>query len=275
MRVLSAHGSLLPSLVFRELTSDAKATLDSGLLQQPSGYVPGNFWVILGILAKLLEGLAIESMNAQDDSALKGELLGLTELLMHKISTLHEALEKSIAALSKGSSSRAMRRRRQELAAVVERHFKIPVNLIKHDNHTLQWLDAVSDSEHVSGFVVSGLIDQGLIGPASLGKKPKSVDEGYSYPRFLRDSLSDVRKDASLQTTQNKVDLVVEALNNLPHRCFPNEHGSMVSEFGIEKGSLIEIRKRRLVQFKKCRFTYTVPHLEKGGAYKMPFWQPQ
>jgi hypothetical protein len=176
----------------------------------------------------------------------------------------------------------------------VDRDFKVPINLVKHAQHRLNWVERFTPNERTSGFIVFGAIAPRVRGPVH-GLRP--VAEGYSFAYWLRrvlpaffavcrlcekgleeasaftpkfDAARPLREDREMQLRN-----VLNLTASLPARGFPNESGERVLELAVADRQVVVSREICLRDFNNgCTTSLKLEAAIQGESVKLPYWIP-
>lgn len=300
MRYLSLPGSPLPAICGRGwlLTAEASDCLEEALFPSIPIAVADYFWNMVSRLQEILRELPASDRGMSNNSGPRLRILDLMTILLHEISSLTEYLVDVLGKIlpSVGRKNKAAQQAKNKLHHIVDRLFKIPINLVKHERFKLQWLDQYEQSTVTAGFTVNGKIDKNLIGSASY--RFESVAEGFSFAFILRKILPsifeicEVAEDALDQATLFRKDAlpsspvvrpdrysmlveVVGRLASLPYCGFPNERSERVMKLSLDNFRLgVEgtVIFTALSPPYGCEFQ--IESVIPGETYKLPYWIP-
>ena len=297
MPLLSDADSPLPPLcsASRLLRAEIQERLDQKLIPRIGPAVSGHFWELVKKLDSMLRDIPFASHQRGLEAGEQREgLLRTMQAIMHDMSAFNEYLGAVLAvALAQiGKKNKAANHAKDKLEALVNRNFKVPINLVKHSSFRLHWLECFTEAEMTTGFVVGGIVEPKLHGPAS---HSAPVAEGYSFAFILREVLptffqlcavaEEALRQAQLFDPVGKdlepgkrafdtalLGRVLSRLAALPIRGFPNEAGVRVPQLVLQGTALAYGPQPRLLAFKhEFRVSYEVPALQ-GQSYRIPYW---
>lgn len=299
MTPLSLATSPLPRLLGRAhlLRPSLKESLESALFPGIPSAVSDYYWEVVLKLDAILRELPFAAMQRTSDNDRRHRVLEVMKSVMHDITALTEYLGDMLAhALpTSGTKNKAAHQAKRRLANEVDFHFKLPINLVKHERFKLRWLERYSPTELTAGFTVSGVIRPNTKGPASY-RFP--VAEGYSFALILRRvlpvlfKLCDIAEEAlaaaklfeaaalppSVPVEASRMALltnVTELLAALPVRGFPNEYRLRAPQLRLVGQQLVVANTFRILDFKHgCKFSFEIGNVAAGEHYKMPYWVP-
>ncbi|MBO9873530.1 MULTISPECIES: hypothetical protein [Xanthomonas] len=304
MKELSASGSPLPMLAVRafHLAPNFVAALDKNKVAHPATRISESFWSVAEQLHEMLIALDFDGLDGQAEARRKRNILGSTELLMHRCAALNDylgvlmrTLLPSVPERKMGADANAAKRR---LDAHINRLYKIPINFIKHEGFGLSWIEMSFKDLVTHGYMVTGPIGDGVQGSVKFLRPGRDDPEGYSFALTLREVLpamyqmcaiaEEVLADAGILPTAmiplsaaydasdaRGILLVemLELLNRLPLRGFPDEHRVRVPIFSLQGGSVTA----RTAPLRKLPGTFKIQSelrsVRKGGTYKLPYWK--
>lgn len=301
MKRLSADGSPLPTLALRaiNLAPEFVAVLNRNKVAHPASKIAETFWSVTEQLHEMLTALDFSSLDGQAEARRKRSILGNMELLMHRCAALNDYLSVLMRTLlpstpgqKKNRDANAAKRR---LDAHINRLYKMPVNLIKHDGFGLSWIEMSLGDLATHGYMVTGPIGDGMQGPVKFLRPERNDPEGYSFALTLREVLpalyrmcaiaeealanvgilptatkpssgaSDVRGSLLVET--------LELLNQLPLRGFPDEHRIRVPLFSLQDDAVAARTAPLHALPGTFRVQSELRSVRQGGTYKMPYWR--
>jgi len=297
MPLLSQKNLPLPPLCdsSSRLLPDAQQRLDEKLLPRLGPELASNFWGLVRKLDAMLKDVFFANAQRPEANEARHRLLESMQAIMHDLSALTEYLGDVLATAipSAGKKNKAANRDKDKLEAIVNRTFKVPINLVKHARFRLQWLECFTDSEMTTGFILGGIVEPYHHGPAS--HRYPGVAEGYSFAFILRQvlpsyfRLCEIAEEAlveaklfgpideakpvgSLSLDLALLQTVVDRLAALPVRGFPNEANTRVPQLVLKDHALAVGTQFRLLGFKAgCRFSYEATAVN-GQAFRIPYW---
>ena len=300
MKRISAIGVPLPQLAVRAsgLGHELMAVLDRSMVAHPSARVAESFWSVTEQLHEMLTALDFCGLDGQALARRRRSILGSMELLMHRCAALNDyfgVLMRTLLRSEQGQKSRNADAAKRRLDAHVNRLYKMPINLVKHDGFGLSWIEMGLGGLSTHGYMVAGPIGDGVHGPVKFRRPGRDDPEGYSFALTLREVLpavyqmcaivEEALEDAGLLTPAWKTSPsgrdvrgsllpeTLELLNQLPLRGFPDEDKARVPVFSLQGGAVM-IRTTPLRKLPgSFRIQSELRSVRQGGTYKMPYWQ--
>lgn len=155
-----------------------------------------------------------------------------------------------------GKKNRGADAVKRRLDAHVNRLFKMPINLVKHDGFDLLWIQMYRDYLAIHGYTLQGPLPNGVIGPIKFRRPNGDDPEGYSFALALREVLPSIclmcdieeevlaveglfegvnqKNAAQNEERQALLSETLKALNKLPRRAFPDEADIRVPIFELQ-----------------------------------------
>jgi hypothetical protein len=300
MKRLSSFISPLPSLAVRgtQLTECVQEKLRAEMLMPPGSHIGSTYWKVVEQLHACVLDLDFEGLSPEDLNKRKRDILSRVEMLMQRCASLNDYLGQLLQVLlpkGEGKKNRGADTVKRRLDARVNRLFKMPINLVKHNGFELLWIQMYRDDLVTHGYTVQGPLADGVIGPIKF-RRPNSDDpEGYSFALALREVLpsiylmcditeqalaeeglfegADQRGGILNDARQAQLAEALEALNKLPRRAFPDEAGVHVPIFEV-KGHAVFAQTRVLRSIPGTfRITSEIGSVAVGSRHQMPYWQ--
>ena len=299
MKRLSSPTSVLPCLAVRGalLNEDAQEKLRAEMLMPPGSHIGSTYWKVVEQLHACALGLDFEGLGREDLTKRKREILSRVELLMQRCASLNDYLGQLLQALlpkGEGKKNRGADAVKRRLDAQVNRLFKMPINLVKHDGFELLWIQMNRDDLVTHGYTVQGPLADGVIGPIKFRRPNGDDPEGYSFALALREALpsiylmcdiaeealageglfegTDKKNGAPNDERQTQLSEALDALNKLPRRAFPDEAGVRVPIFELQ-GQAVFAQTRVLRSLPGTfRITSEIGSVAVGSKYQMPYW---
>lgn len=301
MKQLSANGSPLPMLALRalNLASEFVAVLDRNKVAHPATRIAESFWSVTERLHEMLTALDFGGLDGQAEARRKRSILGNMELLMHRCAALNDYLGVLMWTLLPSTPGRKKNRdadaAKRRLDTHINRLYKMPINLIKHDGFGLSWIEMSLGELATHGYMVAGPIGDGVQGPVKFRRPERDDPEGYSFALTLREVLPSLYQmcaiaeealaNAGILPTATKLSSTtrdarssllietLELLNQLPLHGFPDEHRIRVPIFSLQ-GDAVTVRTAPLRKLPGTfRIQSELRSVRPGGTYKMPYWQ--
>jgi hypothetical protein len=295
---LSPTHSPLPSLATRSFRRNSLAQLDAELLRVPQAVVSEHFWLAVRRLDEMLGPVLFVARKGAEASR-RRRVLDEVMALMHGMSALVGYLDNVARATlpSAGKKNKPAKDVLTQMENTIDRTFKVPINLVKHAQHQLAWVEQSTLHVRTAGFIVFGAIESGVRGSAH-GSRP--IEEGYSFAFLLRSVLPAVfdvcriceaaldawgllepveRSSAEQGTSEDRVAQLRRVLDlcaSLPSAGFPNELGRAVLDLELT-GCQVSVKKGfDLEILEESRTTsLEVDALRQGDTVKLPYWMRQ
>lgn len=298
MKQLSSNGTPLPRLVMRtsNLAPDTVALLDRKQLAHPSARIAESFWSVTEQLHEMLTALDFSGLDREALVRRKRSVLSGMELLMHRSAAVNDYLGGLMRVLlpsEEGQKNRDADAAKRRLDAHVNRIYKMPINMIKHDGFSLSWIEMSLGDLSTHGYMVAGPIGDGVHGPVKFRRPGRDDPEGYSFALTLREVLPALYQMCAIaEEAVEKAGLLapvaepsiardiraglltqtLELLNQLPFRGFPDEHQVRVPVFSLQEGAVMA----RTSPLRKLPGSFQIQSelrsVRKGGTYKVPYW---
>jgi hypothetical protein len=294
VEILSSAHTPLPSLATRFFRPGAREKLDSKLLRAPNGVVEEFFWQVVRRLEEMLGKVLFEAAGGANTTQ-RARVLDEAMGLRHDVSALVDYLDRianaTLPSLGKKKSSKEVL---AQMERGIDRCFKIPINLVKHAQHRLAWVEQSTPRTKTAGFIVFGAIEPGVRGSAYEGRP---IEEGYSFAFFLRSALpsifavcricesaldkEDLLEPASAESlghvhqdeTVAQLRKVLDLCASLPVIGFPNERGRAVTDLQMVTRHVSVGRQFKLGRLDEtCTTTLQVDSVHQGDSVKLPYW---
>ena len=120
----------------------------------PGSWIGTAYWKVVKHLQACAAGLDFEGLIGGELNKCKRDILSWVELLMQRCASLDDYLGQLLQALlpkGEGKKNRGADAVKGRLDAHVNRLFKMPINLVKHDGFELLWIQMYRDDLVIHG----------------------------------------------------------------------------------------------------------------------------
>jgi hypothetical protein len=264
------------------------------MLMRPSARIGETYWSVIELVHKALVDLRLEGLEGQEFDARQRSVLNLVELLMHRCAALNDYLGKLLQALLPAKGEGGAEKTKERMDVQINRLYKIPINFVKHNSFTLNWVRMSQGNLYTLGYMVTGPVGGDVHGPIRFRRPGGDDPEGYSFALSLREVLPAlykmcdcaedavahaglfVEQDAPARGRDVRADLLLttlELLNQLPLYGFPDEHRTRVPIFHIIDGAMAVTTSPLRIFPGAFRIESELRSVQAGASYKLPYWK--